>query len=141
MSEESTTPDLVELSRRMIEADTFAEWAMFAEQVYAPNAVWHTGTHTGTLEDRGAIVAFVRDYWLMWDDHHHHVEEIVDLGHSVIWAVIREHGRVKGSDAYVEARNALVNLWDEGRIVRSTSYVDTDKARADAKRLAEERGG
>jgi hypothetical protein len=97
---EDTTPDLRELNRRMIEADTFDEWAMFAEQFFAPNAVWEP--HGGnTFEGRGAIVAFVRDYWSTWDDHHHYVEENVDLGHGVIWGVVREHGRIKGSDAYV----------------------------------------
>ena len=94
----------------------------------------------GRLEGRDAIVAFVRDYWSMWDDHHHRVEEIVDVGHGVIWGVTRERGRIKGSDAYVEARNALVILWDEGGIVRLTSYVDADKARAAAERLAQDRG-
>jgi hypothetical protein len=139
VSEESTTPDRLELFRQMIEADTFDEWAVFVEQIYAPNAVWRTGALAGLLEGRDAIVAYVRDYWLMWDDHHHHVEESVDLGHGVIWVIIREHGRMKGSDAYVEARYAMVNLWDEDRIVRSTSDADTDRARAAAERLAEER--
>jgi hypothetical protein len=32
VSKESTTRDLVELGRRMIEADTFDEWAMLAEE-------------------------------------------------------------------------------------------------------------
>ena len=68
----------------MIEADSFDEWAMFAEHVFTPNAVWEQ--HGGnTIEGRGAIVAFVRDYWSIWDDHHHYVEENVDLGHGVIW--------------------------------------------------------
>jgi ketosteroid isomerase-like protein len=139
MNDESTTPDLLELTRRMIEADTFDEWAMFAEQIYALNAVWET--HAGTtLRGRGAIVAFVRDYWLMWDDHHHYVEENVDLGHGLIWGVVREHGRIKGSGAYVEARWALVSLLVEGQIVRATSYLDIDQARAAAERLAEDGG-
>jgi hypothetical protein len=39
---------------------------------------------------------------------------------------------MKGSDAYVEARNAWVSLSDAGRIVRLTSYADTDEARVAA---------
>jgi ketosteroid isomerase-like protein len=140
MSEESTTPDLVELARRMIEADTYDEWAMLAEQVFAPTAVWDVGGMIGALEGRAAILAFVRDYWLMWDDHHHHVEQIVDLGHGVIRGVIREHGRIKGSDADVEARWVLVSLVVSDRVARSTTYTDVDEGRAAAERLAEERG-
>ena len=75
----------------------------------------------------------------MWEDHHH-VEEILDLGHGVTFGVIREHGRMKGSDAVVEARNASVTTWDDGRIVRSSTYANIDEARAAAERLARERG-
>jgi ketosteroid isomerase-like protein len=138
MPEESPTSDLVELSCRMIEADTFDEWAMLAEQVFAPNAVWDVGL-VGSLDGFDAIRAFVRDYWLMWDAHHHYVEENVDLGHGVICGVIREHGRMKDSDASVEARWALVSLVAQGRVVRSTTYTDIDEGRAAAARLAESR--
>jgi hypothetical protein len=139
VADESTTPDLLELNRRMIEADTFDEFAMFAEQFFAPTAVWQT--HAGnTMKGRGAIVAFVRDYWSMWDDHHHYVEENVDLGHGVIRGVVREHGRMKGSDAYVEARWAFVGLLIEGPCVRFAGYSDLDEGRAAAERLAQERG-
>ncbi len=140
MPEESTTPDLVELARRMIEADSFDEWAILAEQLYAPNAVWDQGGMLGSVEGFAAIRAFVEDYWLMWEDHHHYAEEVLDLGHGVVYSVVREHGRMKGSDAYVESRNAWVILWVERRVVRATRYKDIDEARAAAERLAESRG-
>ena len=140
MREKPTARDLLELSRPMIEADTFDEWATFAEQIYAPNAVWNTGGHMGRLEGRDAIVAFVRDYWLMCDDDHHYVEESVDLGDGVIWGIIREHGRIKGSDTYIEARWAFVSLLDDGQCVRFAGYTDLDEGRAAAERLADERG-
>jgi ketosteroid isomerase-like protein len=123
----------------MIEADTFEEWAMLAERVYATNAVWDVGM-VGSLEGFDAIRAFVRDYSLMWADHHHYVEENVDLAHGVVCGVIREHGHMKDSDAPVQARWALVSLVVQGRVVRSTSYTDIEEGRAAAARLAEERG-
>lgn len=43
MSEESTTPDLVERVRQMVEVDSFTEWETLAEQLYAPNVVWNMG--------------------------------------------------------------------------------------------------
>jgi hypothetical protein len=58
----------------------------------------------------------------------------------VIWVVWREHGRMKGSDAYVEARQASVWLVGEGGIVRCTTSFNIDEARAAAERLAQERG-
>jgi ketosteroid isomerase-like protein len=140
MAEEGATPDLVELVRGSIEADSFDEWATLAEQLYTPDAVWDVGGMLGSLEGFAAIRAFVKDYWLMWDEHHHHVEEIVDLGNGVWFTVIREHGCIKGSNAVVEARNASVSLLADGRIVRAKTYTDVDKARAGAERLAQERG-
>ena len=140
MVQESTTPDLLALVRRAIEADSFEEWATLAPQFYSPDAVWNLGGMLGSLVGFDAIRAFVGDYWLMWEDHDHHVEEIVDIGRGVTFSVVREHGRMKGSDAVVTARNASVTIWADGRIVSTTSYPNIDGARAAAERLAQEPG-
>jgi ketosteroid isomerase-like protein len=140
MADESTTTDLAELARRAVEADTYDEWDALAERLYAADAVWKLGGMLGSLEGLVAIRAFVKDYWLMWDEHHHHLEETLDLGNGVTFSVVREEGRMKGSDAYVEARTAWVSLWEEGQIVRATTYTDIGEGRAAAERLAESRG-
>jgi ketosteroid isomerase-like protein len=137
VSQEPTTPDL-ELVRRMIEADTFDEWARIAERFFARDALWEA-IGERTFKGREAIVDFVGDYWSTWDDHHHYVEESVDLGDGVIWGIIREHGRIKGSDTYIEARWAFVSLLIEGRCVRFAGYTDLDEGRAAAERLAKDR--
>jgi ketosteroid isomerase-like protein len=140
MSEESTTPDLAAM-RRGIEAASFEEWAAFAEQYCAANAVWDMGkVGLGVVEGLAAIVAFIREYWLMWEEHNHYVEDMVDVGQGVVYAVVREDGRIKGSTADVEARNAYVVTWDGGKIVLTTMYTDIDEARPAAELLAEERG-
>jgi ketosteroid isomerase-like protein len=87
-----------------------------------------------------AVRAFVKDYWSMWEDHHHHVEEIVDLGNGVGYAVVREDGRMRGSAGRVQSRNAWVSVWVDGRIVRTATFSDIDEGRAVAERLTEERG-
>jgi ketosteroid isomerase-like protein len=141
MSEESTTPDPVEISRRIVEADGYEEWAALVERYAASDAVWTLlGTGFGPFEGLAAIRAFIEEYWATWDDHHHYAEEIVDLGHGVVFWVVREEGRIKDSDAYVETTNAWVTQWVEGRLMRFTTYKDIDEARAAAERLAEERG-
>ncbi len=139
MPEESGTPDLVELTRRTIEAGSYEEWAMLAEPLYAPDAVWVVGGMIGSLEGFAAIRAFVEDYWLMWHDHHHYADEIVDLGNGVMYAVIREEGRMKDSESPVQARHASVILSVDGRVVKAAEYTDIDEARAVAERLAEDR--
>jgi ketosteroid isomerase-like protein len=139
MAEEATTANLVEIGRRLVEADSYEEWAVLAERFYAPDVVWDLGGMLGSIEGLPAVRAFVKEYWLMWEDHHHYAEEIVDLGHGVGYAVVREDGRMKGSDGRVQATNAWVSVWVEGRIVRTTPFTDIDEGRAAAERLAEGR--
>jgi ketosteroid isomerase-like protein len=140
MTEESTTPDLEE-SRSAVEADSYDQFAAFIERHWAADAVLDMGdVGLGPFEHLAAILAFLKDYWLMWEEHHHYVEDIVDLGHGVGYMVVREDGRMKGSDAPVEGRNAWVSISENGKVVRNTLYTDIDEARAAAERLAEERG-
>jgi hypothetical protein len=139
MPAESTPPDLIELTRAWIEAETYDEWAAFADRYLAQDSAWHGAL--GSFNDKATIVAFVEEYWAMWENHRHYVEEILDLGHGVMFWIIREQGRMKGSDAYVENRHGWVTVVGiDGRFVCSTIYEDTDEARAAAERLAEERG-
>src|SRR5437870_2377900 len=103
MSDESTTPDLVELTRlgfdymdRAFDFDALAPG-------YLPDAemdLSHMGL--GRYEGVDAVGAFLTEYWRTWEDHQHYVEEILDLGHGVVFASLREDGRVKGSNAFVE---------------------------------------
>jgi ketosteroid isomerase-like protein len=140
MPEEPTTPDLVEL-RRWVEADSYDEFAAFIERYYAADAVWDMGeVGLGPFEGLPAILSALKDYWTVWEEHHHYLEDVVDLGHGVVYIVVREYGRMKGSDSHIEGRNAWVNVWDDGKVVRNTRYTDIDEAHADAERLAGERG-
>jgi ketosteroid isomerase-like protein len=139
MSEEPTTPNLAEY-RIAIEADSYDEFAVLSGRLYATDAVLDmSNVGLGTFEGLAAILGFIQEYWSMWEEHHHHVDEIVDLGHGVGYTIIREDGRMKGGDARVEARNAWVAVWDDGRVVRTKMYTDLDDARADAELLAQER--
>lgn len=82
--------------------DSYEEWDAVAARFYAPNAVWDLGGMLGSIDGSAAIRAFVKEYWLMWDDHHHYAEEIVDLGHAVGYAVVREDARMRGSGGRVQ---------------------------------------
>jgi ketosteroid isomerase-like protein len=140
MTEESATPDLVDITRRVFAAATDED--LDATTAYlAPAAVWEMDeVGLGPFEGVAAIRPFLKEWWSMWEEHHHDVEEVFDLGHGVVYAVVREHGHVKGSDGVVEARVAHVGLWVEGLIVRDATYTDIDEARAAAERLAASRG-
>jgi hypothetical protein len=133
-----TPPDLSE-TRLWVEAASFDEFAAFVERYYAADAVLDLG-NVGSFEGLAAILAFFKEYWSTWAEHHHYLDDMADLGHGVGYLVIREDGRLKGSDALVEASNGWVNTWDDGKVVRATLYPDIDEGRAAAEQLAKERG-
>jgi ketosteroid isomerase-like protein len=138
MSEESTTPDLVELTRRAWKAANRHDLDMLMS-FYGPDVVWDlSDVGLGTFEGVAAIGGFVEDWWGTWGDHLIEVEEIVDLGHGVVFSSVREDGRLMGSDGHVEQRRGWLFLWVEGIVEQARGYLDIDKARAAAERLAEE---
>jgi hypothetical protein len=58
----------------------------------------------------------------------------------VLFVVIFEAGRPRGSDARVQARTVMCTSGCRARSFRTASYFDIDKGGAAAERLAEERG-
>jgi ketosteroid isomerase-like protein len=140
VAEQSTTPDL-ELTRGYFESMN-RDWVLDAlAGFFAPDAVWDlSDVGLGIYEGWAAIREFLGGWWANWEDHHHKIEEILDLGHGVVSVALWEDGRPIGTEARVQARRGWVVLWVEGKSVRWTAYSDIDKARAAAERLAEERG-
>ena len=139
MSEESTTPDLVELVRRLDEAANRRDFDA-AVSFYAPAAVWEGRASGMTFEGRTAIRGFFEDMSVAYEEFEWRPEEILDLGNGVTVDVACASGRPVGSWGRVEFRLAIVAVWEEGLIVRATGYGDINEARAAAARLAEERG-
>jgi ketosteroid isomerase-like protein len=138
--EESTTPDLVELVRRQLEAVNRRDLDTLMS-IVAPDAVYDTSPHgLGVYEGRAAIEALFKDYWDAFEELRFELEELLDLGNGVTFSVNRQHARPAGSTAYVQNREAHVTKWSEGMVVRATVYLDIDEGRAAAERLAESRG-
>ena len=139
MPEESTTPDLVELVRRLDEATSRLDFDS-AVRYLAADAVVEGRASGMTFEGRTAIRGFWEDWVASYEELRLEQEEDLDLGNGVVFAVIMQMARLVGSSGYVRYRHALVAIWVEGLIVRVTMYSDIDEARAAAERLAEERG-
>jgi ketosteroid isomerase-like protein len=139
MSVESATPDLVELSRRAIEATNRRDFDAVAS-FYAPDAVF-CGTEIGTFEGAGAIRGFLEEFASAYEEFQAEREEIIDVGNGVTFGVTILAGRLVGSNGKLELRFPSVTTWTEGLIERQTNYnyMDIDEARAAAERLAEER--
>ena len=141
MSEESTTPDLVELSRGLFDAAQRREFDAILLR-YAPDAVWDMNPlgGLGTFEGHAAIRGFWRDWFASYEELEIGLDEILDLGNGVIFAVVNQKARPVGSSGDVRLLYAVGGAWVEGLVVRFTNYSNIDEARAAAKRLAKERG-
>jgi ketosteroid isomerase-like protein len=136
--DDSTTPDLVELSQRLTDAINAREIDAVIG-FYAPDAVFDQPTF-GVFEGRAAIRSFIEDWFGAYDEIETEAEERRDLGHGLAFVVYVQRGRLRRSTRSVHARVAFVNAWVDGLIQRTTVYEDIDEARASAERLAEERG-
>jgi ketosteroid isomerase-like protein len=140
MPDESTTPDLVELTRRLFEAGSRHDLSA-ALSFYAPDAALDlSDAGFGNFEGAAAIGSFLEDWWGTWGEHLIEVEESVDLGRGVVFSQVWEDGRLVGSDGHVQQRRAWVLLWVKNSISRAAAYLDIDEGRAAAHRVAEERG-
>jgi ketosteroid isomerase-like protein len=139
MSEQSTTPDLVELTRRFFEAANRRDFGAVLS-IFAANAVWETPP-LGTSFEGVAIRGFFEDWTAAYDEHKFEPEEILDLGNEVVFAVVDQDARLVGSTGRIRTRGAVfIFEWVEQMIVRVTVYYDIEEARAAAERLAESRG-
>jgi ketosteroid isomerase-like protein len=140
--EESTTPDLVELSERFFDAanrrDLEARLSFFA-----PDAVWDlSAMGVGTFEGRAAIRRFLEDWRGGYEELRYTLEEVVDLGNGVVLAVTRQDALPAGGTGGEPLREMwiYVFVWVEGMVARVIPHGDLDQAREAAKRLAKERG-
>ncbi len=138
MSEESTTPDLVELMRGLSDAPSVEETIGY----YAPDAVYDMSKlGMGVFVGRTAIRTFLDDWETRYEDLQDEVREIVDLGGGVVLLDAQMSAHVVGSPAHarVNARYGYVFVWVDGKVTRATPYPDIEEARAAAERLVEER--
>jgi uncharacterized protein (TIGR02246 family) len=137
MSEESTTPNLVELVGRAFEAanrrDLDAVASSFAEDATFDGRV--VGDH---FEGRATIRSFLEDWFGTYEELEVGLEEVRDLGNGVVFAVVVQNGRPAGSTGHLRQREGWVFVWVRGLIARLATY-EIDEARAAAERLAEER--
>jgi ketosteroid isomerase-like protein len=139
MPEESTTPDLVTLTRELGNAEGVDATMPF----YGADAVYDMSrVGLGTFEGRPAIRRFLEDWLSSYQETEDEMQETIDLGNGIVFARVRETGRPSGSDdrARVQSVYGFVFVWTGGKVARVTVYTDVDEARAAAERLAESRG-
>src|ERR1700730_14591434 len=130
MSDESTTPYLVELFDYAFEAVNRGDLDALM-RFYAPDAlVDMTRTLGVTLQGRAALRGVVEDWMAAYEEMEWEHDASLDFGHGVLFAVVRQKGRPVGTTGYVQQREGWVWVWVEGLIVSHTIYHDIDEARA-----------
>jgi ketosteroid isomerase-like protein len=137
--EESTTSDLVELTRSLYEAIERRDLDSWM-RLFTPDAVLEARTVAERFEGRTAIRGFLEDWLGMFEQYALKPDEILDLGHGVVFVANCLTARHPASHAELRMRDAHVYEWADRMIVRITLDLDIDEARAAAERLAKERG-
>jgi ketosteroid isomerase-like protein len=137
MSEESTIPDLAELTRVVFEAvnrrDIDAVMSFFAPDAFLAGFE--------VVEGRAAIRGFLDEWFGYFAELRFEIEELVVLDDGVVLAVVHQEGRPVGVDGQVHQREGWAIHWSaDGLVVRLTTHTDIDEARAAVERLAQERG-
>jgi ketosteroid isomerase-like protein len=110
--------------------------------LFAPNAVWEMVPLSRSFEGLAAVRGFLADWLGGYEEYVVEVEEVLEFGNGVTFAVTSQEGRLVGARdrAGLRERWAYVFLWVDGMIARLASHTDIDQGRAAAERLAEERG-
>jgi uncharacterized protein (TIGR02246 family) len=137
MSEESTTPDVVELTRLAFAAvnrrDIDAVISLFD-----PDAVLDGRVAGDHLEGRAAIRSFLEEWFGSFAELRFDVEELAILDDGVVLVVVNQQGRPTGVDGQVHQREGWAICWSaDGLLVRLATHTDIAEARAAAERLAE----
>jgi ketosteroid isomerase-like protein len=139
VSQESTTPDLVERFRRSVEAFNRRD-IDGVMSFYSPDVVWDgLIREVGRFEGAAALHGFFEEWLIPYEEFRLEVEESVDLGNGVTFAAVHQMGRLIDTQGYIQQRAAQALLWEKGLIIHVTVYLDRDEARAAAERLAKER--
>jgi ketosteroid isomerase-like protein len=137
MTDESATPDPIELVRGQFEAANRRDLDAVVS-TFAVDAVLDGRALGDHYEGRAAIRGFVLDWFRAWEALDFELEEISDLGGGVVFAVVVQDGRLVGGDGHVRQREGWVYLWVEGSVARFAVY-EVGQARSAAELLAQER--
>src|SRR3984893_2489817 len=113
MSEESTTPDLVELTRRSFEVADREDFDAMT-RFFAPRAGLEAFSPGTAFQGVAAIRGFLEDWLGAYGEYEIEPEEILDLGNGVVFVVIRFTARPVGSaGSALMRRRPLAFAWVE----------------------------
>ena len=136
----SKEPHDRELVQRIVDAVNRRDFDQFAG-FFGSDSVWDLSPMgLGIYEGSPAVLVFVEDWNGSYEEFELVLEDALDLGNEVVFAVVLQRARLTDSAAELRMRYASVNS-QAGRLFdRITNYPDIDEARSAAERLAQARG-
>jgi uncharacterized protein (TIGR02246 family) len=93
MSQEPTTPDLVELVRRQFEEANRRDLDGVASS-FAEDAVFDGRAAGAQFEGRAAIRRFLEDWFGAYEELEVELDDVRNLGNGVVFAVVIQSGRL-----------------------------------------------
>jgi ketosteroid isomerase-like protein len=70
----------------------------------------------------------LREYWEMFEAFHVEIEELIHADEGLVVDVVRDGGRMRGSEAEVWNRFFHVWTFSDGKIVRLSIHTDRNRA-------------
>jgi ketosteroid isomerase-like protein len=142
MAEESTTPDLVDLMHRGYEALSAGDLDEALLFLTHDAVVDMTRTVGVVVHGPDALRTFQEDWLAGYDEVAYTIEEIIDAGNGVALVRVLQTAQPRATAGRVTQREPNVLITEDSRVIRMIIYPESelDVARADAERLAKERG-
>jgi ketosteroid isomerase-like protein len=99
----------------------------------APDFVWDMRTFQGWPDEdeyRGGdgYMTFFAKWTEPYDEWDFDVEDLVDAGHDRVVAIVRQRGRLRGADSWVELRFGALCTLAEGLIQRMQIFTTPEEA-------------
>jgi ketosteroid isomerase-like protein len=99
---------------------------------WAPDIDWRAiegaPDDVGLIEGREALRRYYEQWYATFDELRGDAQELVDAGEDRVVAVMRIAGRMKGSEAEVDMRLAIVYTVRDGLIIRGREYATREAA-------------
>ena len=139
MSRENVAPDRLAALQKHFQAFSCRDFDE-AMGIYSPDAVWDSSPlGTGVFAGRQAIRGFYEDWSAAYEDSVVEIEEFRDLGSGVVYSVLLQSGRVRGSSGVLQMRYVVAAIWTNVLVKQAMVFTDVHAGRAAAERLAHER--
>lgn len=130
MRQRSVSAENVEIARRGYEALNERAWERITAFL-APDCEWEirsVAPNAGTYRGLDAVRAVIEDWLGAFDELRIEPEEFIDAGPDQVVVLVRDQGRIKGSEARIDHRFAHVWTLRDGKLARFQSFFDKEQA-------------